>query len=197
MTAKAKLTIILKANETVVAEVENPILWQQVLGVIHNETALTTLPSLKTESVIEEVKNNDSDVMQRFAKKIGVSAEEVEGALSPSLVEPYLHLDAHCWSAMKKNTPTRGPGALSPTALAGTLLALWFKETDLGTPTQINAREVLKTVDVLDPNPSRGVKNSKWLQGRAGGTIVLNPAEIETAISITRSFCNKNWGSSN
>lgn len=119
---------------------------------------------------------------------IGVSEHELVGALDPKNESPYLHLDVHCWEAMKKQTPQRGPGAVSPTALAGTLLCLWFKEAGLGHPTQGQSLEVLKTIGISDRNPSRGVRSAKWLQARSGGAIVLNPAQISKAIEVAREF---------
>ena len=97
---------------------------------------------------------------------------------------------------MKKRTPSRGPGSISATALAGTLLCLWFQEASIGNPTQAQALEALKTIGVQDKNPSRGIKQAKWLQGRSGGVIVLNPAQISKAFSLAKSFCLKQWSQS-
>ena len=57
--------------------------------------------------------------------------------------------------------------------------------------TQAACATVLDAIGVKDPNPSRGIKNTKWLQGRTGGAIIVNPAEISKAQEVTRLFCLK------
>lgn len=192
MATKAKLTVILKADETVVAESDDAALWQSVLSSIHGGK----LPEL-SGAASQESKGPDGigDVaINGFAKRIGVSADIVIGSLSPSLKAPYLELDQHCWAAMKKNTPQRGPGSMSATGLAATLLALWLKEAKLEVQTTLAlAGDVLKTIDVKDPNPGRGVKNTKWLQCKSGGVVFINPAEIAKALEVLRAFCTKEW----
>lgn len=199
MSTKAKLIIILKADNTVVSEVEDPILWQKVLSAIHSGSASDISHSKEQNKDIDtaqqQTKHRNGDALARLATHIGVTTEQLKGALDPSLDAPYLHLDRHCWEAMKRNTPGRGVGALSPTAVAGTLLALWFNEAGLGNPTQSQAMGVLKGIGIIDKNPSRGIKSTPWLQGRAGGVIVINPAQISKASSVARSFCTKTWAS--
>lgn len=201
MPAKAKLCVILKADETVVAEIEDAKLWQKILGHINRGTAETD-PELdmdEEDDALEDsnrAKPNSDAAVARFAKDLGVTLTEVTGALAPSKNAPYLVLDRHCWNAMKKGTSQRGPGAVSPSALAGTLLALWFKSASLdGSATQALAADVLKTIEVIDKNPSRGIKNTKWLQARAGGVIVVNAAEYDQALRVAKSFCKKDWAS--
>lgn len=196
MSTKAKLIVILKAGDTTVAEVENPSLWHQVLGVINQDSADASAVRLENHSEGNNVfsKTPAGTGVSRFAKTIGVTENEAAGALNPSRESPFLHLDRHCWAALKKGTGQRGPNAMNPTAVAGTLLALWLKSAGLDVQaTQALAQEVLDTIDIVDKNPSRGVKNAKWLQGRAGGVIVINAAEISKAQEIARSFCTKKW----
>jgi hypothetical protein len=201
MIAKAKLTIVLKADETIVAEVEDAVLWQRVLGTINQGTAAnsgsgTTDAATDTLAIRQEAEahqwGDGEDSVEKFAKRLGVSVAVVDGALSPTREPPYLHLNSHNWEAFKKNFPKKGPGAVSHTGLAGTALALWAKEAKLDVPaTQGLAAAVLDTINVKDPNASRSVKNTKWLQARAGGTIVINPAEISKAQAIIQAFCLK------
>jgi hypothetical protein len=203
MSTKAKLIVVLKAGETIVAEVEDPILWQQVLTVINQGSSeainvaskMTNEP--KTADIGKKVLDSENSAMSRFAKSLGVSEDELVGAVSPSMEAPYLQLNHHCWEAMKKKTPSRGRGSLNATAVAGTLLSLWFKEADLGHPTQAQAGEVLDAINVKDPNPSRGIKNTKWLSPRRGGVILLNPAKISEAQLIAKEFCLKEWAVNN
>lgn len=198
MATKAKLSVVLKADSTVVAESDDAILWQKILAAIQGGS---TLPDESRKREIDPPDDlsgagdaGSDKAVARFAKSIGVSVETVIGALSPSSEPPYLHLDHHCWAQMKKGTPSRGVGSLSATGLAATMLALWFKEAKLDLhATQALASDVLDTINVTDPNASRGIKNTKWLQGRAGGVVVINAAEIAKAIELTRSFCAKQW----
>jgi hypothetical protein len=205
MAPKAKLMIVLKADETIVAEAENPELWQRILGILNRGDASKSKPQ-PSDDELDVLDAGDhggagkkaassSRPVARFATSLGVSEDELVAALDPKLEPPYLHLDLHCWAAMKKGTPQRGPGGLPPTGLAGTLLALWFKQAGIDLPsTQALASDVLKTVNVVDKNPSRGIKNTKWLQARSGGAIVINAAEIAKAQEIARAFCTKKWG---
>jgi hypothetical protein len=199
MAAKAKLTIVLKADETVVAEIDDPSLWQRVLGIINQGQTTSGIGAqaagdpLKAPPISEgDGLAGNEDSIVKFAKRLGASLEVITGALSPSREPPYLQLNAHNWEAFKKNFPKRGPGAVSPIGLAGTALVLWFRDAKLDIPaTQALASAVLDTISVKDPNPSRGIKNTKWLQARAGGTIIVNPAEISKAQEIARAYCLK------
>jgi len=192
MATKAKLKIILKANETIVAESDDAVLWGKILHTINNP-----LKEPEGSTVVEEhdfVEEHAGTAISRFAKTLGIAEALVKGALDPSTEEPYLHLNTHCWEAMTKGTPKRGPGALSPTGMAGTLLALWLRDSGLKVQAnQALAAGVLATIGHIDKNPSRGIKNTKWLQARAGGVVILNPAEISAAIAIAKKFCTKNW----
>jgi hypothetical protein len=106
---------------------------------------------------------------------------------------PFMHLDPHCWEEMKKHVPQRGSIAIAPIVAAATLLALWFRAASLGNLTQAQAKQVLGTIHLTDPNASRSLKNTSWLQGRPGGQIVLNPAEISKAVKLAKCFCTKDW----
>ena len=130
----------------------------------------------------------------KFASVLGISQELVQGACSPSMEAPYLHLDMHCWEDMKKQLPPRGPGSIAPIAVAATLLALWMRTAGtLGSATQAHAQKVLATIELRDPNASRGLSSTPWLQTRPGGVIVVNPAQMSKAITVARSFCIKQW----
>lgn len=194
MSIKARLRIVLQADETVVAESDDAALWQKVLVAINSGGADFAGP--RTAEIVSStapMSADSSDPLGRFATELGLSREEVQGACSPSLEAPYMHLDIHCWEAMKKQTPERGPTAYSSMAVSATLLALWFRASGLGSPTQAQAQVVLGTIGIKDQNPARGVERSEWLQSRAGGTIVLNPAKVSQAIALAKSFCSKNW----
>jgi hypothetical protein len=183
----AKLTLILKADDIIVAESDDVRLWRRVLGLIQGGG-----PQDEGTPLHEDEDENADKESLRFAKSLGISTDVLEGALSPSKEAPYLQLNHHHWEAFKKNFPSRGKGALNPTGLAATLLVLWFKEAKIDIAVaQALAAGVLKTINVSDGNPSRGINNTQWLKARGGGTITINPAEISKAQAAATAFCEK------
>jgi hypothetical protein len=198
---KAKLTVTLKADEVVVAESDNAHLWQRVLTAIHggktdaalgNGVGDAALDPLAPPPPLAPAATNGSD-LDKLATEIGLDRGIVEGALSPSKDAPYLHLNAHCWQAMKKQLPRAGLTAMSPVAAASTLLALWFRVAGLGPTSQAHAQKILSDVGVTDKNPSRGVKRAPWLNARGRGQLIINPGEISDAIVLAKCFCSKSW----
>lgn len=200
----AKLTVVLKADDAIVAQSEDAELWQQLLGVIQRGEKLA-VPARggdgggRGEDMSRRRDSDDFDsgggadvAVQKFARSLNVSVAELEGALAPSREAPYLHLNEHNWEAFKKNVPPRGAAAISSAGLAGTMLALWIREAKLDVPaTQALAAQVLGTIHQRDPNASRSINNTRWLQARAGGSFVVNPAEISRAQEVVRAFCQK------
>ena len=200
---KAKLKVVLQADETVVAESEDPALWQRVLLAINgNPGALPGTAASgdagdqrQQQQAADEGFGGESQEVQKFAKMLGVAASVVEGACAPAKTSPFLTLDMHCWNAMKEQTPGRGIGSMSPMGVAGTLLAFWMQASKLGAATQAEGQKVLGTISIRDTNPVRSIQSSEWLQGRAGGVIVLNPARVKRAVAIAKAFCSKDWRS--
>jgi len=187
MVVKAALRLVLMADDTVVAESEDAGLWQKVLVAVNGGQTVAPLAGPQPEAP-----GLDGDVfVVQFAQEIGVEPAQLRGACDPRTEAPYLNLDTRSWEALKRNTPARGRGAVSPMALAATMLALWFRAAKLGTPTQAQARAVLGTLGVEDKNPSRAIRLSDWLQARPGGVIALNPAQITHATQVARAFCLK------
>jgi hypothetical protein len=200
---KAKLIVTLKADDTIVAEVEDSILWQKVLSAIHNPSIEFTSPAPVDGNKEKNIStthstniNSSNSPLAKFANRVGINENQLVGAIDPSTEPPFLHLDVSCWEQMKKQAPARGSGAVAAAALTGTLLCIWFKEIGLGNPTQAQIAAVLKQINVVDKNTPRSIKNSSWLQGRPGGMVVLNPAEVSKAYNIAKSFCTKKWGNS-
>jgi hypothetical protein len=201
---KAKLKVVLQADETVVAESDDAGLWQRVLLAINKGNAVGALDEGGREpesSGREEPRkgfgsaDSETDDIGRLSHTIGVSREAVLGACSPARASPFLTLDMHCWNAMKEQTPVRGPGSISPMAVAATLLALWVQTAKLGSATQAEAQKVLATINLRDANAARSVQAAEWLQGRSGGAIVLNPARVKRAVAIAKAFCSQDWKS--
>jgi hypothetical protein len=206
---KAKLKVVLQADETIVAESEDPALWQRVLLAINGSsvasfagTGAVGASAAAAEAIeqqhplaIDDTIGGESQEVQKFARALGIAASVVEGACAPAKKSPFLTLDMHCWDAMKEQTPGRGSGGTTPMGVAGTLLALWMQSAKLGTATQAEVQKVLGTISIRDNNPMRSIKASEWLQARPGGVIVLNPARAKRAFAIAKAFCTKDWRS--
>jgi hypothetical protein len=203
---KAKLKVVLQADETIVAESDDAALWQRILLAINGGAGrsdpLAGAPGAEAgDSDAAKVHKADenfggeSQELQRFAKWLGIAPSILQGACAPAKVSPYLTLDMHCWNAMKEQTPSRGIGSMSPMAIAGTLMALWMQSAKLGNATQAEGQKILATIGTRDSNPVRSIQSSDWLQGRAGGVIVINPARSKRAVAIARAFCSQDWRS--
>jgi hypothetical protein len=196
---KAKLKIVLQADETIVAESEDPALWQRVLLAINGDPARLPGGSVNAdreqEQQAEEVLGEEAQDVQKLANMLGVSASVVEGACAPAKISPFLSLDMHCWNAMKEQTPAKGVGSMTSIGVAGTLLALWCQSAKLGSAKQVEVHKILRTVNVQDKNPTRSIQSSDWLQSRTGGVILVNPARLTRAIAIAKAFCSKDWRS--
>jgi hypothetical protein len=198
---KAKLAVVLKADEVIVAESDDALLWQRVLRAINSGSSEFSEEKKRRddESNSEDGEEESSDSRDtsspigKFARQLGLTVSAIKGACDPTTAEPYLQMDMHNWSAVKTQLPPRGISALSPIVVASTLLGLWFRAAGLGNPTQAQAQRVLATISVQDKNPSRGVKAAPWLQPRAGGQVVINAAQVERAILLAKCFCAKDW----
>jgi hypothetical protein len=197
MAVKAKLKVVLHANDIEVAETEDQSLWQEVLAAIQSDAS--HLPSRRYPAQEEEddgkrdrPKGTSSagPAIDEFAQCLGIKKDVLVGALRPTKDGPLLHLDESYWETFKKNTGTRGPGAHPPIVVAATALALWFKYGKLGKPTKTQAHVVLATINLRDKNPGRSFKNCEWLQVK-GEHININPAKLSMAITLTRAFCQQ------
>lgn len=190
---KAKLKIVLKANDIDIAESSDPILWQRVLAAISTPKESTTGVNLGDIS-----QNDTSDLsppmgaLAKLAKEIGVTIDILKGSCGPTDSAPFIHLDKHHWEAMKKATPARGSKAISPIALGSTLLILWKEQAELGNSTIKEAQKVLGTVGITDAHSDRSLNNCEWLQMR-GKNIIINPAQTSKAIELAKAYCTKEW----
>jgi hypothetical protein len=198
MAIKAALKIVLHAGDTVVADSDDPALWHRVLAAIHEEPLIGDIggdtadvdPPPDPAPPEPPRAPVDPDVV-RFADELNLATDAVQRACSPSKQPPYLHLDRAAWQAMKDATPPRGPGSLPRAAVAATLLALWFRRAELGSPTVKMVHKVLRTIDVRDKNAARVVREARWLHAR-GRTIALT-ADASRAITLAKAFCAHDW----
>lgn len=188
----AELRIILKAGDAEVAESTDPKLWQKTLAEITGiePSATTPSPPGSPATRIQENAAGTGEPVQRFAAEVGVSKDVLVGACSPAATPPYIHLDAHCWEALKRNTPVKGRGSVSASRLAATLLVLWFKAAGLGNPTSAQIQGVVDSINLEEKNLMRGIHVCEWLQVRGDG-VVLNPSQTSQAVRLARAYCTK------
>lgn len=193
MVVKAKLKIVLKANDTVVAESEDPNLWQQILVAINDqkESSVSTMES-KEESFVGTMVGKrevvEDDVIE-FSREVGVDPKLAKAACALTKEPPFIHLDKHHYEALKSNTPPRGPKAVAPIVLAATLLILWKEKLGLdNTTSSSEVSSTLATIQLPLKNFKRAIDNCRWLQKR-GNDIVINPARTTEAISVAKCYC--------
>lgn len=216
---KAAMSVVLKANDVVVAEVDDPVLWNSVFAAISlgrstlaavpapSPSPLLSLPlpsgrnaldgqGSTADAVIASAMANTPliEPVQKFARELGVDVDVLIGACDPSVTDPFVTLDSHHWEAMRRDLPSRGAKAIAPIQLAASVLCLWARHAGIGAVTQSMAQNVLANIAGRDPNPGRGLDSSDWLQRKQGGVVTINPAKISKAIVVVAGFCNKDWG---
>lgn len=198
---RAAMTVVLKANDVVVAQVDDPILWNDVFAAINGgqsrlapTVAAPALPAAADPVAAAVVANTPAiDPLSKFAKELGVDVAVLAGACDPSSSEPYLQLDLHHWEKMRKDLPSRGVKAIPSIVLVSTLLCLWARHASFGVVTQSVAQSVLDGINTRDANPGRGLAACDWLQQRQGGQVVLNPAKVSKAMVVASAFCTQDW----
>ena len=209
---KRQLKVVLKADDFVVAESEDERLWRAVLDEVYRSEesgggAGLGLSGAETRPPAESASSQQVDVppppssgnrpiagVGAFADELGVSIDAVTGGCRPTSEPPFIRLDHHHWEAMKRQTPSRGRGAISPVVLAATLLVLWQRHGQTPATSLAAVQATLSTVNIRDKNPGRGIKNCPWLQ-LDGSKITLHPANVSSAIELCKSYCTKKWNS--
>lgn len=171
-------------------------LWQSVYKAIKRTEGKTEDTRIESALIGKELIADITDEAEEtavgdLAKMIGVDVPTLEGACEPRKEQPFIHLDMHSWANWTKNLPKRGPGSVSPITLAATLLALWFRISDLGKVTIKHSLKVLADIGAEDRHSTRSIKNCKWLQLRSGKAIQINASEIDKAIEVAKAFCEK------
>ena len=189
-----KFTVKLFVANTEVASSQDVALWQSVLGAINKlESGEATVLQLPTNTITDILaqspdKSANANKVDVLSTALGLDVSVVKGACDPQTDEPFLHLDMHCWSDWKKNSPKRGVGV---PAFSATLLALWFHYAELGIPAIKQSQKVLMNIGIEGKNPARAINNCEWLQMRQGKKFQLNPSGIEKAIEIAGAFCER------
>jgi hypothetical protein len=190
MEKKPDLIVKLFAGDTLVDQSTDAGLWQRILSEIRGLAAPTPPVTPKTPGPLRSGIGDTNAPVTAFAKSVSVTAEEIVGSLDPTSESPFIHLNSHDWEALKRNTPAKGPGAVSPSVLAATALVLWQKYSSLGDITLQTVRATMSTIDLDDPNAARSIGNCEWLQNKAS-RIALNPSRSSAATRLLRAYCRR------
>ncbi len=198
MKVTASLRIQLMADNVLVAESEDAELWRRVFTAIqrgssasHGTEGLDDFSEDAQRTAGQRVNSSSKggEGIEGLALEVGVQPEDLEGACGPRAEAPFIHLDEHYWEALKSKTPVRGPSSISPLALAGTMLCVWFKYAKIASsPTMEQCQAVLRTINLRDANAARSIRNCSWLQARDGG-VIINPAQRSKAVRLIKAYC--------
>lgn len=187
MAIKARLKLILKADDVTVAESEDPQIWKAAFEAI--QTGLEGIGLRRPDEELSEwVPEEERVAIRSFAAELGIAVKDVLAACHPRTMPPYLFLNRHHWEAFKRQTPERGRNAVSNAVLAMTLLLLWAEKINIDRIALRDGMAVLRAISAVDEHASRAIENCTWLQ-RSAGRVVINPDEISKAIAVARAFC--------
>jgi len=192
MAIKARLKLILTADDVVVAESEDTRIWQAAFQAIQganiDQVLGTNAPGPGKE--IEWVPEEERSAILALASGLGIEPQALLSACHPRMIAPYIFLDKRYWEAFKHQTAERGRTAVSNAVLALTLLLLWGEKINLERVTLRDGMAILKAISARDEHASRAVENCPWLQ-KTSGRIVLNPEKISRAIAVAQAFCTQ------
>jgi len=187
MALRARLKLTLTADDVIVAETEDPQIWQAAFLAIQGDASALT-PSQDEDATVEWVPEEERVAIKALAKELRVEVSDLMAACHPRPIPPYIFLSKHHWEAFKRNTPERGRNAVSNAVLALTLLLLWAEKAHVGRITTRDGYAVLRAISTRDEHASRAIENCPWLQTGMGG-VHLNPEAISKAIAVARAFC--------
>jgi len=198
MAIKAQLKLILQADDVVIAESDDPRIWQAAFQAIQGADVEKVLgrSGPATDSGIHWVPEEERSAILSLAGDLEVDPQDLLSACHPRMIAPYVFLNKHYWEAFKHQTAERGRTAVSNAVLALTLLLLWGEKIHLERISLRDGMAVLRTIMARDDHASRAVENCSWLQ-KTSGRIVLNPEKISRAVAIARAFCTRTapeWG---
>ncbi|MCK5828614.1 hypothetical protein KAH43_08850 [Candidatus Bipolaricaulota bacterium] len=192
MAIKARLRLILTADDVVVAESDDARIWQAAFQAIQGanvEQVLgTSAPDQDAE--IDWVPEEERAAILSLASDLAIEPQALLSACHPRMIAPYIFLNKRYWEAFKHQTAERGRTAVSNAVLAISLLLLWGEKINLERVALRDGMAVLKTISARDEHASRAVENCPWLQ-KTMGKIVLNPEKVSRAIAVARAFCTQ------
>lgn len=198
---KAELTVRLSAGGVVVAESDDPDLWQDVLALITGRRAPTTTGprAAPREPASTERRPTPSDErsavlgllspLQRFAADLGIDEDQARGACAPDEDAPFLHLDPERLAAFQADRPRRGPTAVSAITLALTLLILWREARgEPAAATLAEGQAILAELGRKDPNARRAVRACSFL-ALDGDRASVALGRTLGALALAKSYC--------
>lgn len=192
MRDKPALIVRLLAGDVVIDESNDAALWQRVLAEIRGLPPVGASNERNTEHK-RPPPIDDGDVdpaVRSFASELELDVGDIEGGLTPRIEPPFITLDSRSWETLKRNTPKKGPGGVSPAVLAATALALWARHAKAFEVTNQTVRATLGTIHLDDPNAPRAISNCHWLQVK-GGKIVPHPSQISAGIRMLKAYCRR------
>ncbi|MFC2095679.1 hypothetical protein ACFLSW_04500 [Candidatus Bipolaricaulota bacterium] len=192
MVIKAQLKLILTADNVVIAESDDPLIWQAAFQAIQGADVEQVLgiAAPSQDEGISWVPEEERTAILSLADDLGVEPQDLLSACHPRMIAPYIFLNKHYWEAFKHQTAERGRTAISNAVLAITLLLLWGEKIHLERVALRDGMAVLRTIVARDDHASRAVENCPWLQ-KSSGRIVLHPEKISRAVAIARAFCTQ------
>jgi len=193
MVLKARLRLILMADAVVVAETEDPQIWQAAFEAIQGGIEASAFDARQARPEVDSidwVPEEERVAIHAFADELDVQVKDVMAACHPRTIAPYIFLNKLHWEAFKRQIPERGRNSISNAVLAATLLLLWAEKINLERVSLRDAMAVLRAIAARDEHASRAVDNCPWLN-RGYNRMTLNPDEISKAIAIGRAFCLK------
>jgi len=197
MVIKAQLKLILTADNVVIAESDDPQIWQAAFQAIQgaNVDQVLGMGNAEQDEGIDWVPEEERTAILSLASDLGIEPQDLLSACHPRMIAPYIFLNRHHWEAFKHQTAERGRTAVSNAVLAITLLLLWGEKINLERVALRDGMAILRTIVARDDHASRAVENCPWLQ-KSSGRIVLNPEKISRATAVARAFCTRtapNW----
>jgi hypothetical protein len=189
MALKARLKLVLLADEVVVAETDDPQVWQAAFQAIQGD-ASRLQPEQDEDASVEWVPEEERVAIKALARELRVDVQDLMAACHPRPIPPYIFLSKYHWEAFKRNTPERGRNSVSNAVLALTLLLLWAEKARIDRISVRDGYAVLRAISTRDEHASRAIENCPWLQ-TGGGGVHLNPEAISEAIAVARAFCLK------
>jgi len=191
MAIKARLRLILTADDVIVAESDDPTIWQAAFQAIQGANVEQVLGKQSSpEEDIAWVPEEERSAILSLASDLGIEPQALLSACHPRMIAPYIFLNKRYWEAFKHQTAERGRTAVSNAVLAITLLLLWGEKINLERVALRDGMAVLRTISARDEHASRAVENCPWLQ-KTMGKIVLNPEKISRAIAVAQAFCTQ------
>lgn len=190
MTNEPILRVALFAGEVEVASTEDTKIWLATMAAITGVGAaeVKLLHQAGSASADDVFATGSAPVgIAALADELNVSLNELVAACSPMTDKPFIELDHRNWEALKANTAPRGPGSVSGTVLAATLLLLWARHADVGKVTTSACTGVIQTIGHSERNQARSLRNCDWIQVREDG-LRLNPARVSAAHKLARAY---------